>query len=111
MADIVAIFRDNPRRVVNESINKVVMDAVCGSSNLGGVTHEFLSLYAGLMSAVHVQTDPSTGAYFLEQLALAFQTAHAPGPTQHQKAATNLVQMLVHFYLCLLYTSPSPRDS
>eukprot|EP01052_Picozoa_sp_SAG31_P026957 SAG31_NODE_2483_length_5627_cov_3.161390_2_plen_69_part_00 len=50
---------------------------------------------------VSLQTDPSTGAFFLEQLALAFMTSHEAGvdlktpvaSQQNQNAATNLVQV------------------
>ena len=48
-----------------------------------------------------MQTDPSTGAFFLEQLAMAFMASHeaaadlkAPvASQQNQNAATNLVQV------------------
>lgn len=95
------VFQSSPRRIVMETISSVVMDAVCGSKNIGGVSVEYLSLYAGLMCAVHVQTDPSTGAHFLEELAMAFVAAHQKGEagarpgtieSTNQKAAANLVQ-------------------
>jgi nucleolar MIF4G domain-containing protein 1 len=98
MAEVVEVYQRNPRKIVTETISAVVLDAVGASRNLGGISTAYLSLYAAFMCSVHVRTDPSTGAYLLEQLALAFQTAHTSA-TRNQKAATNLVQLLVNFYL------------
>lgn len=70
-----------------------------GSQNLGGVSAEYLSLYAALLCYLHVQTGGgATGAHFLEGCATQLETALHTG-TRNAKAASNVVQMFAYFFL------------
>jgi nucleolar MIF4G domain-containing protein 1 len=72
---------------------------VSGSQNLGGVSAEYLSLYAALLCYLHVQTGGgATGAHFLEGCAKQLETALDP-ETRNAKAASNIVQMFAYFFL------------
>lgn len=77
----------------------MVLGAVSGSQNLGGVSAEYLSLYAALLCYLHVQTGGgATGAHFLEGCAMQLEQAlHTE--TRNAKAASNIVQMFAYFFL------------
>lgn len=87
------------RRSVTDAVAKVVLGAVSGSQNLGGVSAEYLSLYAALLCYLHVQTGGgATGAHFLEGCAMQLEQAlHTE--TRNVKAASNIVQMFAYFFL------------